>query len=169
MRIREFTLPDPAALNERLYARFLELSGTDRIRQTHHFAGRFENTYIAAADIPEIAAVLDVFRQQAAQWLDVAADTLKAGFWFNAMGPGHVTSPHHHDENDELLSAVYYIRVPANSGELILYDDDTPVTVRPEEGKLVMFGPDVMHEVTVNNSPELRLSVGMNIGPADAE
>ena len=167
MRIREFTLPDPAALNACLYTRFQELSGTGRVRQTHHFAGRFENTYIDASEIPEIAAVLDVFRQQAAQWLDVAADTLKAGFWFNAMGAGHVTSPHHHDENDELLSAVYYIRVPANSGELILYDGDRPVTVQPEEGKLVMFGPDVMHEVTVNNSPELRLSVGMNVGPVE--
>jgi hypothetical protein len=167
MRFREFTLPDPAALNERLYARYLELSGTDRVRQTHHIAGRFENTYIAAADIPGITTVLDIFRHQAGRWLNVEADRLKAGFWFNVMGPGHVTAPHHHDENDELLSAVYYIRVPEHSGELILYDENRPVVVQPQEGKLVMFGPDVLHEVTVNNSPELRLSVAMNVGPVD--
>ena len=30
-----------------------------------------------------------------------------------------------------------------------------------------MFAPDVLHEVTANLSSELRLSVGMNIGPAE--
>ncbi len=169
MHFREFNLAAPAALNAHLYARFLELAGSDRVRHTHHFAGRFENTYIAIQDIPEVVTVLDVFRQQAAQWLGVNADMLKAGFWFNAMGPGHVTSPHHHDEDDELLSAVYYIRVPENSGDLILYEDDLPVRVQPVEGKLVMFAPALLHEVTMNHSPELRLSVAMNIGPVVAE
>ena len=165
MDVRELQLTDPAAFNTRLYARFLELSATGRVRQTHHYAGRFENTYIDTADIPEIAALLDVFRQQAAQWLGVPANALKTGFWFNAMGPGHVTSPHHHDENDELLSAVYYIRVPENSGELILYADGRPIRIHPQEGRLVMFPPTLLHEVTVNRSPELRLSVAMNAGP----
>lgn len=30
-----------------------------------------------------------------------------------------------------------------------------------------MFGPGIMREVTVNNSDRLRLSVGMNLGPAE--
>ena len=94
------------------------------------------------------------------------ADSLKAGFWFNAMEAGQLTAPHHHDENDELLSAVYYIRVPENSGDLILHDEDRKIRVQPQPGKLVMFTPDVLHEVTINHSPELRLSVGMNVGPA---
>ena len=154
-------------LNASLYARFMELSGTDRIRQTHHFAGRFENTYIEETDIPDIATVLNVVIQQAGQLLGIEADTLRAGFWFNAMEAGQQTTLHHHDENDELLSAVYYIRVPENSGDLILHDDDRRVCIQPQEGKLVMFAPHVLHEVTVNHSSELRLSVGMNIGPAE--
>ncbi len=99
--------------------------------------------------------------------LGTEADTLRAGFWFNAMEAGQQTALHHHDENDELLSAVYYIRVPENSGDLILHDDDRRVCIQPQEGKLVMFAPHVLHEVTVNYSSELRLSVGMNIGPAE--
>ncbi|MEZ5540800.1 MAG: putative 2OG-Fe(II) oxygenase [Pseudomonadota bacterium] len=166
MLYREYRLIDPEDLNTRLYARYLAVAGAGRVRQTHHFAGRFENTYIDLDDIPDMARVLDVFRAQGGAWLGRGPDSLKAGFWFNAMGPGHVTAPHHHDENDELLSAVYYIRVPENSGALILYNSATPVSVQPEEGKLVMFGPGVMHEVTANNSSELRLSVAMNIGPA---
>jgi hypothetical protein len=169
MLFQELSLEDSDKLNAGLYARFMELSGTDRLRQSHHFAGRFENTYIDEADIPEIATVLTEVKQQAGQMLGVAADTLKAGFWFNAMEAGHRTTPHHHDENDELLSAVYYIRVPENSGNLILHDEDRQVIIQPQAGKLVMFAPGVLHEVTPNLSPELRLSVAMNVGPAEAQ
>jgi hypothetical protein len=144
----------------------MELSTTDRIRQTHHFAGRFENTYIDEADIPDIVTVLNVMKQQAGQLLGIPADTLKIGFWFNAMEAGHRTAPHHHDENDELLSAVYYIRVPENSGDLILYDDGRKVRIKPQEGKMVMFAPGVMHEVTAHLGSGLRLAVAMNVGPA---
>jgi len=89
------------------------------------------------------------------------------GFWFNAMGPGHRTAPHHHDENDELLSAVYYIRVPENSGDLILHTAGKSISIHPQEGKLVLFAPALLHEVTTNLSAELRLSVAVNIGPVE--
>ena len=165
MQFSEIHTSITGELNTRVYERFLELSGTDRIRQTHHFAGRFENTYIDEADIPDVALILAIVQQQAAQFLKTEADKLKAGFWFNAMGPGHITAPHHHDENDELLSAVYYLRVPEDSGMLILHEGGQETRVQPEEGKLVLFAPSVMHEVTRNNSAEMRLSIAINIGP----
>ena len=167
MRYQELTLADTQRLNTALYDRYTALAGADRIRQSHFFAGRFENTYIEAGDIPDIGVLLDIVRQRAGQQLGVAAEKLKAGFWFNAMGPGHITAPHHHDENDELLSAVYYIRVPEDSGTLILHEDGQATRVQPEEGKLVLFAPSVMHEVTRNNSTEMRLSVAFNFGPVE--
>ncbi|NOR41520.1 MAG: hypothetical protein GQ537_09950, partial [Gammaproteobacteria bacterium] len=106
MIYQELTLGASDKLNASLYARFMELSATDRVRRSHHFAGRFENTYINEADIPDIAVLLDVVKQHAGQLLGIKADTVKAGFWFNAMEAGHRTMPHHHDENDELLSVV---------------------------------------------------------------
>ena len=166
MIYQELTLREPDKLNASLYARFLELSATDRIRQSHHFEGRFENIYIEVADIPDMTILLNMVKQQAGQLLGVAADTLRAGFWFNAMEAGHRTTLHHHDENDELLSAVYYIRVPENSGDLILHDNDRKVCIQPQEGKLVMFAPNVLHEVTAHLGSGLRLSVAMNVGPA---
>jgi len=165
MIIQELTLEKPDKLNASLYARFMELSGTDRVRQSHHFAGRFENTYIEESDIPAIATLLALVKQQVGQLLGITTDKLKAGFWFNAMAPGQRTAPHHHDENDELLSAVYYIRVPEQSGELVLYADGSKTTIQPQEGRLVMFAPAVLHEVTVNQSTEMRLSVALNVGP----
>lgn len=167
MLFQELTLENAAKLNAGLYARFMELSGTDRVRRSHYFEDRFENIYIEETDIQDISLLLNVVKQQAAQLLDIPANTLQAGFWFNAMGAGQRTAMHHHDENDELLSAVYYIRVPENSGDLILYDGGNEVIIRPQEGKLVMFPPGVLHEVTTNLSSELRLSVGMNVGPAE--
>ncbi|MEN8107390.1 MAG: 2OG-Fe(II) oxygenase [Pseudomonadota bacterium] len=167
MLFQELTLEKSARLNASLYARFMALSGTDRTRQSHYFQGRFENIYIKEADIPDIAALLDVVKQQAGQLLGVPAATLRAGFWFNAMEAGHRTVPHHHDENDELLSAVYYIRVPENSGDLILHENARKIVIQAQEGKLVLFAPAVLHEVTANSSSGLRLSVGMNVGPAD--
>jgi hypothetical protein len=166
MLFQELTLAKPGKLNDSLYTRFMELSAAGRVRQSHHFEGRFENTYIEASDIPAIAAVLTLVKQQAGQLLGVSMEKLKTGFWFNAMQAGQRTAPHHHDENDELLSAVYYIRVPEHSGDLVLHGDDRKITVQPEEGKLVMFAPAVLHEVTVNHSAEMRLSVAINVGPA---
>jgi len=165
MLFQELTLEGPDKLNASLYERFMELSGTDRVRQSHHFGGRFENIYIEESDIPDIATVLNVVKQQAGQLLDIPAESLKAGFWFNAMEAGHQTTLHHHDENDELLSAAYYIRVPENSGDLILYDDDKRVSIQPQAGKLVMFSPKLLHEVTAHLGTGLRLSVGINVGP----
>lgn len=167
MLFKEIILDVPPGLNASLYARFMELAGTERIRQTHYFVDRFENSYIDETDIPDITSVLALMKQLAGHSLGLAVESLKVGFWFNAMGPGQRTAPHHHDENDELLSAVYYIRVPENSGDLILHDSGNSIKVRPQEGKLVMFAPAVLHEVTANLSSELRLSVAMNIGPAD--
>lgn len=167
MLFQEFTLDAPEQLNICLYDRFMELYGTDRIRQSHHFEGRFENLYLQESDVPDIATLLEVVKQQAALVLGVTVATLKAGFWFNAMNAGQRTSLHHHDENDEMLSAVYYIHVPENSGDLILHDAGNTVRIRPQEGKLVMFAPGVLHEVTAHLGTGLRLSVAMNVGPID--
>lgn len=167
MNYREITLRNILPLNHVLSERFLELAAAEQIRQTHFFEGRFENTYVHVEDIPGIRPLVDEVRRQAALYLEVAQETLRVGFWFNAMGPGHVTAPHHHDENDELLSAVYYLRIPEDSGELVLYEGDREVRIRPQEGKLVLFPPSVMHEVTRNNSNKMRLSVAFNVGPTD--
>ena len=167
MLFQELMLEESDKLNTRLYQRFLELSGSGRVRQSHHFGDRFENTYIEEADIPDVATVLDMVKQQAGQLLGLPAESLKAGFWFNAMEAGQRTTLHHHDENDELLSAVYYIRVPENSGDLILHEGDRQVSIQPQAGKLVLFAPALLHEVTAHLGSGLRLSVAMNVGPAD--
>lgn len=81
------------------------------------------------------------------------------------MNPGDKTTLHQHDDDDELLSAVYYIKVPENSGTLILHKTPIKTQVTPQEGMFAFFPPDMPHEVTENMSNSARISLGINIGP----
>lgn len=151
-------------INPALITQFHKARDADDSRQTHHFHGRFENTYVQRSRVPALQAVLDTAHSHAGNLL--GHTDLKSGFWFNEMGPGHRTSLHSHEESDELLSAVYYIAVPADSGDLILHGDEGIVRIQPRPGLMVLFDPSLPHEVTTNESTSTRLSVAMNFGPA---
>ena len=159
-------LLDAAKLNPLVCAAFSHLMNDPSIRQSHYFNGRFENIYLPLDKLPELAAILDFTEATARDVLNSPNAELRTGFWFNYMQPGDITTLHSHDDDDELLSAVYYLRVPANSGDLILHAATGAERVVPQEGRLVLFSPAVPHEVTDNLSGEARLSIGMNIGPA---
>ncbi len=160
-------LDDAEAVNADLWSGFqAHLADEDNTR-THLFEGRYENLYIDAGKIPAVTRVLEAAEAAARDILGLPADqALRSGFWFNWMEPGQRTLPHSHDDDDELLSAVYYVRVPENSGQLVILDSHMTTSVEPEEGMFVFFGPDVRHEVTENRSGKGRLSIGLNIGPA---
>jgi hypothetical protein len=134
------------------------------VRKSHFFEGRYENIYIEERLIPSLGPVLSAARQGARRFLGTAGLELKLGFWFNEMAPGDVTLPHDHDEDDELLAAAYYVRVPDDSGQLVLGAGQQTVTVTPVPGRVVFFRPGLIHRVTRNLSNEVRLSVGMNFG-----
>jgi hypothetical protein len=132
------------------------------IRRTHLFNGRYENLYLTARQVPQLRDLLDEACEYAGRILGI--DELQTGCWFNHMPPGAVTTLHSHDDLDELLSAVYYVSVPENSGSLIIHDHGARYEIEPEEGKFVFFAPDVAHEVSENKSARERLSIGINFG-----
>lgn len=167
--IYSYRMPAAQTLNQALLDGFTQLSEHEDVRKTHFFGGRYENIYIDHSRIPEIDTVLSTAIAAVAEITGRHADELRAGLWFNAMEPGHVTTAHRHDDDDEIYSAVYYVKVPENSGHIILMEGNFTLTVQPEEGMFVFFPPDMMHEVTINNSDSMRLSLGINIGPAHDE
>lgn len=132
------------------------------IKRSHLFNGRYENIYLTPEHVPEIKVILDEACDHARRILGI--DDLQAGCWFNYMPPGAVTTLHSHDDDEELLSAVYYVSVPADSGELIIHDDNHLHRVIPRQGMFVFFAPDIVHEVGKNNSNADRLSIGINFG-----
>lgn len=153
-----------AALNKALLAGYAALANATETRSSHYFAGRYENVYISPGQLPAYAELLCIARELAADILGTQAKCLKVGGWFNAMGPGQATVMHSHDDTDEVLSAVYYVEVPPNSGDLVLMAEQRPVIVSPQVGSFVFFSPHLQHEVTENRSSGLRLSIGMNVG-----
>jgi 2OG-Fe(II) oxygenase superfamily len=158
-------LDDFKKINTALLNGYFKHANNEDIKRSHYFEGRYENIYITKDSIPELNVIINAAIENAASILDTDKNNLKAGLWFNAMEPGHITLPHRHDDDDELLSAVYYISVPRDSGELTLRHKHFATQVTPDAGMFVFFPPDINHEVSRNNSEETRLSLGINIGP----
>lgn len=153
-------------VNPALLAAYRREATAADVKRTHHFGGRFENVYIPRQRLPEMAPLLDFVLATARRLLP--AEALRYGFWFNDMAPGHTTSLHSHEEDDELLSAVYYVDCLADAGDLVIHDDRARVVIAPRPGLLVLFPPDLPHEVRRNDSTRPRLSIGFNFGPANA-
>ena len=162
---RVVQLADSERLNEAIRTQYRALvdANSPEITRSHYFEGRYENVYVPTSVLPGIGPMLNTARREAAIFLQ--RDSLpEPGFWLNEMDPGHVTLAHRHDEDDELLSGVYYITVPEKSGDLVLEQGCATTRIRPQPGMMVLFPPDVLHHVTENLGTETRLSVGMNFG-----
>ena len=164
-RLHGSMLPDAPAVNRGILDAFASLGEDDFTRRTHFFGGRFENLYLERERIPALAAVLNHAEACARQILEWGQEPLRSGFWLNAQGPGQSTSEHTHDELDELLSGVYYVKVPRESGDLVLRDGHFRIQVTPSEGMFLFFPPSLSHRVETNRSGEQRLSIAFNFGP----
>lgn len=136
----------------------------EQITRSHLFDGRFENLYVEAGELPELYPLLDYIKSVAAKQLQCDTTSLSMGFWFNIMQPGEKTSLHSHDDFDELLSGVYYLQVPADSGDLIIHLDNKQKQITPQPGLLLFFSPALAHEVTENHSDRARISLAFNLG-----
>jgi hypothetical protein len=169
--------PQAEVLNGPLEQAVSALGEDDFERRSHFIGGRFENLYPKADRLPSLSTLLEFALQQGrallgsgrADWLEApiaAEQPLRLGFWINAMQPGQSTSRHSHEEIDELLSGVYYLSAPPDSGDILFHDPPFETRVRPRPGLLLLFSPALEHSVEVNRSPAQRLSIAFNIGPA---
>lgn len=133
--------------------------------RSHFVQGRFENLYPPRDRLPLIEPLISAVSQAARRILG-RTDDFRVGFWINRMAPGHLTSRHSHEENDELLSAVYYVQVPQDSGQLVFHQQGASLRITPEAGMLLLFAPWLEHEVDPHRGEGVRLSVAFNLGPA---
>lgn len=164
MKYYQIAMPNAAQVNAGIWQQFQDIRDNPELKRSHYFEGRYENVYVNKEKIPVLIPVLEAALQVAADQLGLSAEDLAVGFWFNEMMPGHVTLPHIHSDDDELLSGVYYVRVPPNSGNLQLGENRDGLEITPLEGQFVFFGPEVLHAVGKNLSDSVRLSIGMNFG-----
>jgi uncharacterized protein (TIGR02466 family) len=93
--------------------------------------------------------------------------------WFNVAFPGQNQEFHIHANSH--ISAVYYVKAPKNSGDIIFdspmktmfplpYKDysETRLFRTPVAGDVVMFKSNVSHMVATNKSDDVRISISMN-------
>ena len=151
-------------VNEKILTKYEQLSDEDFKAKTHLFNGRYENIYLEVDKIPGLEVIINSALENAASILNIKKEKLTSGFWLNAMGAGDVTTAHTHDDDDELLSCVYYIKVPEHSGDLIITENNKRTIITPKEGTFVFFSPDTLHEVSKNESSQSRLSIAFNFG-----
>lgn len=111
--------------------------------------------------------------------LNLKAHPLKlTDSWVNIHGHGHSQEPHVHPNN--VISGVYYVAKPENSGNFILHSpfkyqmlqapttEATPYTARTipipgHAGLLVMFQSFTEHSVQANKSNADRISISFNL------
>lgn len=156
-------------LNKDILNSFNALTDNDFKEKTHLFHGRYENLYLQENKIHGLKHIIEVAQKNAAEILKIKQNKLLYGFWLNVMQPGDVTTAHTHDDSDELLSGVYYVKVPPNSGDLIITTGGEKIHIKPREGEFVFFKPDVLHEVSRNESQESRLSIAFNFGRKETD
>ena len=100
--------------------------------------------------------------------------------WANINYPGNYNRPHLHP--NALFSGVYWVKVPPQSGNFMVYDPRTGVQVtmpnrkkgalpselwrevhyEPVAGRCIMFPAWLWHEVKPNESNDIRISVSFN-------
>jgi len=153
-------------VNNKILEKFERLTDDDFKEKTHLFNGRYENLYLTVNKLPELEIIVNTARENAANILNVQPEKLESGFWLNLMNAGDVTTAHTHDDDKELLSGVYYIGVPENSGDLIITENKEKTVIKAEEGVFVFFSPKTLHEVSENKSHQPRLSIAFNFGMA---
>ena len=99
--------------------------------------------------------------------------------WFTHSKPGNYAGYHMH--TNCMLSAVWYLKVPENSGN-IMFDphndvrfapvpteyniyNSTSWTITPKKGTLVIFDSRLYHKISPNSSNDERISLACNIMP----
>ncbi len=158
-----------AEQNSMIEHAYLAQKNNKEVVKTHYINGRFENVYLQREQLPHLPQLLDEAIKYAMQKLDSKAP-LMVGFWFNEMQVGDTTSAHTHEEDDELLSGVYYLSVPIDSGSLVLGEgsiiSNECIKLTPKKGEFIFFSPKLLHAVEENKSSQMRLSIGLNFGLA---
>lgn len=96
-------------------------------------------------------------------------------YWCNINKCYNYNVMHCHSRTD--LIGIYYVKVPPDSGELVvmrndgsqyisLYENRTDMleySTEPEEGRLYILPGHLWHYVTCNNTEEDRISISFNI------
>lgn len=126
------------------------------------------------ASVPAWPVLLGHFRSLCAAYLHEHQEKMPVGLpgrefvWCSVHAPDSTHPAHTHD--DSLLSAVYYVAVPAWSPPLVFRDGKEHLEQPAIEGDMVVFPSSLTHEVPATTTNELghdendvRISISYNL------
>ena len=157
-----------------------------RQRTIVHAAHTFsEDRFVTVEEIPAIGIILEYFVKSCnaiareRNWDIREQEVSLRNYWVHATPPGEVTQ--YHDHKPGLLSGVYYVDKPENSGDLVFVDVNpyheygpavlpgttdpiarTEITMPADSGTMLVFPSWLPHKVPRNDSDRRRVSVSFN-------
>lgn len=87
--------------------------------------------------------------------------------WLNVNYYGGYNTLHNHSAKQpekyvNIVSGVYYVKVPKDSGRIIFYENGNEIPVSPVDNQLILFDNNLYHAVEPNLSEEVRISIAFN-------
>jgi len=145
----------------------------ENLTSSHKINGRWENKYLSIHHMPQIKSLFHlackVGKKIIGRPLIIPFKEMGLPmdeFWFNIAGPGDSTGWHDH-KNSSILSGVYYLKVPNESGDIhFRKKNDGQVVewkIRSETGKMILFDSNIEHSVPINKSKHDRVSIAFNL------
>ena len=152
------------------------------IHPSHTFS---EDRFVTLEEIPTLQVILEFFVSgcnaiaRERNW-DLREKVVELQYyWIHVTPPGEVTQ--YHDHKPSLLSGVYYLDKPEDSGDLVFIDvnpfhefsprllpgKSDPITcpeisLEADEGTMLIFPGWLPHKVPRNNSDRRRVSISFN-------
>jgi hypothetical protein len=91
-------------------------------------------------------------------------------YWININGKGSYNEKHNHmgtspnSKKQSILSGVFYLNIPnGDSGNIIFSEKNgNEISIKPDNGDLLLFPPEMIHRVEPNNTNEERISIAFN-------
>ncbi|HEX9584630.1 MAG TPA: TIGR02466 family protein [Gammaproteobacteria bacterium] len=176
--------PDSSNLNPRLARASFQLrrQDPDGVRISNRIGWQSQDDLNTHADFAPFVDFVEQTLREIKEFLLVDDDlTLRVSTcWVNINGEGGFNTRHIH--GNAYFSGVYYVKVPTDSG-VIRFFDPNPVrecfhlpykeidakncfhhSVKPVEGRILIFPGYVAHDVSINRSIDERISISFNVG-----
>jgi uncharacterized protein (TIGR02466 family) len=144
-----------------------------------------EDRFVSVDDLPSIQVVLEYFVSccnaiaEERNWDMTNYRIALSSYWIHATNPGELTQSHTH--KPAILSGVYYVDKPEDSGDLVFVDinpyheynpnplkgESDPIAspqimFKADEGTMLVFPSWLPHKVPINTSDRRRVSISFN-------
>ena len=142
---------------------------------THYLSNDFSECIISKLNLTKFKNELDLCIRDYCNKLSFNCTEYKTESWFTLFRKGNYG--HAHDHGGANISGVYYYKTNGEDGNLKFYSPVVQASssdcfakysaskeiIQPEIGMLVLFPGYLMHEISINNTDNVRISLSFNI------